>query len=130
MGILIDEEYERAIFCDGDEPSYAIHFKLHGDHWLDFRIYEIVRTTDASGTQAIEYIDPAAPTNCPAGTSPPEVPFANGDIKWDGCSDFYFDAQEHCMLHFCSKDSIQRMARMMQSVYELASTVMPAWDGD
>jgi hypothetical protein len=51
--------------------------------------------------------------------------FLSGSIKWDGCSNLQFDAQEHCMLHFCGKKAATDVGVLLGRLYEMAWEMMP-----
>lgn len=46
----------------------------------------------------------------------------SGFVKWDGCSEFNFDA-----LHLCGKDSVNRLAETIKSIHKRCGEFM---DGD
>ena len=50
--------------------------------------------------------------------------YAHGRVKWDGCSDWYFDEQEHVMLHFCGRRNARSLSRLVETVYDTARSMM------
>ena len=51
--------------------------------------------------------------------------FANGTIKWDGCSDWSYANY----VHYCGFGSIQHYAHVMQCCYHMVAEHMPKYDG-
>lgn len=56
--------------------------------------------------------------------------FLNGDVKWDGCSNWYFNQQDNAMLHFCSLREIEAISAIMKECWELAAGLISNWQGD
>lgn len=52
-------------------------------------------------------------------------PYLHGFVKWDGCSNWHFDAQDGCMLHACDKKGVQRFGDVMALCWEWASELCP-----
>ena len=53
--------------------------------------------------------------------------FIHGTVKWDGCSNWYFDEQDNCMLHGCSKEYIVRFGLILGECWELTKKLCPMW---
>jgi hypothetical protein len=47
--------------------------------------------------------------------------YAHGSVKWDGCSNWYFDEQDRVMLHACDKDDVLRLGKILAACYDWAS---------
>lgn len=56
--------------------------------------------------------------------------YLSGFVKWDGCSNWEFNAQEECMLHFCDRDSLGYISKVMQKCYDITAEYCPKWVGD
>jgi hypothetical protein len=56
--------------------------------------------------------------------------YLHGDIKWDGCSNWYFDEQDHVMLHFCSLKQIEAVSGVMKECWDIAAGLIANWEGD
>jgi hypothetical protein len=56
--------------------------------------------------------------------------YLHGFVKWDGCSNWYFDRQDRVMLHGCSKADLQRFGDVMALCWEWTAELCPAWAGD
>lgn len=53
--------------------------------------------------------------------------YLHGNVKWDGCSNWSFDAQEHGMLHCCERDELKRFSDVMLLCWDWASELCPNW---
>jgi hypothetical protein len=54
--------------------------------------------------------------------------FLHDTVKWDGCANLHFDAQDKVMLHFCGPKDVRDMNEMLQRVYQSAKKMMPSTD--
>jgi len=54
--------------------------------------------------------------------------FMSGNIKWDGCSNIVFDAQEYSALHFCGKNDLLNVGRLLHCIYDFAARNIPKAD--
>ena len=55
--------------------------------------------------------------------------FAHGSVKWDGCSNWYFDQQDEVMIHGCCRDHLTRIGQILAECWDWAATLIPeAWD--
>ncbi|WP_197962677.1 hypothetical protein [Burkholderia cenocepacia] len=54
--------------------------------------------------------------------------YLHGRVKWDGCSDWYFDEQDRVMLHGCSRSDLQRLGDVMAACWDWASELCPNFD--
>ena len=50
--------------------------------------------------------------------------FLHGDVKWDGCSNWYFDEQNIGMLHGCSRQDVTRFGDVLGRCWDIAKGVM------
>lgn len=55
--------------------------------------------------------------------------YMHGYIKWDGCSNWHFDIQNGCMIHFCSVEEGEAIGTLFKALYAIAARVIPCWDG-
>ena len=55
-------------------------------------------------------------------------PYLHGYVKWDGCSNWYFDEQDRCMLHGCSRSDIQRFGDVMAFCWDWAKELLPNFE--
>jgi len=56
--------------------------------------------------------------------------YLNGDVKWDGCSNWFFDEQERGMLHGCDRNDLLNIGKIMASCWDLTKELCPKWDGE
>jgi hypothetical protein len=54
--------------------------------------------------------------------------FLSGSIKWDGCANLHFDAQDECMLHFCGRDDASKVGQLIDLLYDLTEKFLPTYD--
>jgi hypothetical protein len=107
----------------GDEffGGFHIFWELKGDHWIDFRIYEVAGETDQGAP-----LYPTGDGDFVEDTDTAEE-LGHGHIKWDGCSDWDFNTDD-CMKHFCGREDVQRFGRMMEHLYDIAAEKMPSYN--
>lgn len=55
--------------------------------------------------------------------------YVRGSVKWDGCSDLSFD-DNNCALHFCSREDLGKVGRLLEALYDLAAEVIPHADAN
>jgi len=92
-------------------------------HHCDFDVYEI-----ASREPTITW---SLPDKCsPEFTEDlsKAEKFLHGFIKWDGCSNWHFDIQDGCMIHFCSADESQAIGNLFRELYLIADELIPNWN--
>lgn len=44
--------------------------------------------------------------------------YLSGHVKWDGCSNWNFDANEDCMLHFCEREQLVNIGKLLAWMYD------------
>lgn len=54
--------------------------------------------------------------------------FLRGFIKWDGCSNWNFDCQESCMIHFCGRGDAAGVGKLFDRLYDLAGAHVEQFD--
>jgi hypothetical protein len=55
--------------------------------------------------------------------------YVHGWVKWDGCSDWYFDAQDDVMLHGCTRHDLKRIGDLLTWCWDQTAKLCPKWDG-
>lgn len=55
--------------------------------------------------------------------------YLNGDVKWDGCSNWHFDEQDRAMLHGCSRAGVKRFGEIMAMCWDWTRELLPDFDG-
>ena len=91
---------------------------------VDYTIYEIFGETlmgrllfQKAGCDGMEPVDDMAQAQV----------FAHGTVKWDGCSDWEFDIQKDCMIHSCSRESLERISAILVRCWDMTATLCPKW---
>lgn len=56
--------------------------------------------------------------------------YLHGSVKWDGCSDLHFDAQDDCMLHFCGRADVKKVGQMLSKLYDITAELLDTVDFD
>jgi hypothetical protein len=98
--------------------DYEIHYTDH-EYYMDFKIYEITGRGENKKTHKYDvplYGEGFSEVRDDAAT------FWEGSIKWDGCSNWDFKTNE-CMAHFCGRKDACSIGRLMEKLYNLASTM-------
>jgi hypothetical protein len=90
------------------------------EHCCDFEVFEILSS------------EPTTLWNLPSGTRPDPTDelskaerFLHGSIKWDGCSNWHFDIQDDCMIHFCSAQDAAAIGVLLNELYRIADELIP-----
>jgi hypothetical protein len=120
------------------------------EHWMDLKVYEF-SICRSPGDPEWDGQSPVIPGKPPLGfvfprkgaisgtdsveTTEEAQVYLSGSIKWDGCSNLYFDEQDSiegtkCSLHFCGKQEAMNVGVLMGRLYDLAAKIIPAWSGD
>lgn len=55
--------------------------------------------------------------------------YLHGSIRWDACSNWHFDEQDDCMLHFCGMEGINELQRLFGRMYEITKSHIPSFIG-
>lgn len=53
--------------------------------------------------------------------------FAHGSVKWDGCSNWYFDEQDEVMLHGCDRGYLTGIGEILATCWDLTKSLCPFW---
>ena len=109
--------------------SYAV-----GEVHVDFDVYEINGYTESPTEPHVFDVPNYTKEDSEDGrddfvTDPAKADkFLHGGIKWDGCSNWWFDEQEKGMLHFCGKEGAAGLGALMQKMYEITAANLPTYD--
>jgi hypothetical protein len=58
----------------------------------------------------------------------PDDRYLHGNVKWDGCSNWHFDAQDFVMLHGCCREDLQRIGDIMALCWDFTAILCPEWN--
>lgn len=89
-------------------------------HRVSFVIYEVVGYTDGApcfSKKGSSAFDPVA-------TVEEAEPFAHGDVKWDGCSDWHFDECDRNMIHGCFRRDLVNVGLLLGECWDMAETIL------
>lgn len=50
--------------------------------------------------------------------------YAHGTVKWDRCSNWHFDEQDECMLHFCDREGMAAVGEMLARCHDAAGEIL------
>ena len=98
------------------ETDRAYHF--------DFKIHKAALVTGI-GYERIEFHDEAASNGWESTPDKSKaLPWMEGSLKWDGCINYKYPGQEHCMLHNCGFGEFERQQKVMKSLYAFGKELM------
>ena len=103
---------------------FTIVAQPHG-HYVEYAVYDIVGW-DEKGTPRWHGI--TTPDGLPGVEWLEEAQvYLHGSVKWDGCSNWYFDEQNRAMLHGCCKADVQRFGDVMALCWEWTGELLSNW---
>ncbi len=108
---------------ESDHEGFIIRYRPWNGDWescyvVDFEAYEIHHIKDS----AFVFEMPGRPNEFTKEFHNAQR-YLHGDVKWDGCSNWHFDIQDGCMIHFCSVEETQEISRLFEKMYEIAKEV-------
>ena len=53
--------------------------------------------------------------------------FLSGNVRWDGCSNWYFNAQNECMIHACNRKEVERIGEVMALCWDWTAELCEKW---
>ena len=93
------------------------------EYYVDFMIYDIDQDQDKVFVHDENYeriID----------VTKDAEPYLHGSVKWDGCSNWWFDEQERgTMLHACTRGEPLRFGAVMTRCWDIAKILCPTFEG-
>lgn len=54
--------------------------------------------------------------------------FLHGCVKWDGCSNWWFDVEDEIALHCCERWEITRISEVMAMCYDWTKELLPKFE--
>jgi hypothetical protein len=113
---------------DRFEDWMLFHHRHENELSVEFLVFKVLYDDPDTGQPQFEKIDD---TVCGIPTPDPSEAqvFMSGSVKWDGCSNWWFDEQDTgVMIHFCGRDAATAVGRVMHKMYDLAAARMPKFD--
>lgn len=96
------------------EPdTYHVKYTVYDHEAYDMEDNPMfTRAGSTSGPDPVETIEEAEP-------------YLHGEVKWDSCSNWYFDEQDRVMLHGCTKKDITRYGDILGRCFDLTKDRIP-----
>lgn len=104
--------------CKHEEDSYHLSFRV-------WKVSQII----SPKPMRFEFHDEASPRSESHDDREKALPFLQGDLKWDGCINYTYPGQEHCMLHGCGLESVERERLAFREIYKAGAELIKSWDG-
>ena len=124
MNEEIDVELRVKTFRDLDFTVLAYVYEYR----VEYKIYDVVGYNLDNSPEYQKSGSTASPDPVPKITES-EV-YAHGSVKWDGCSNWYFDEQDKCMLHGCNKKDVVRLGLILGECWDWTSELLEHFDGE
>ena len=55
--------------------------------------------------------------------------FMHGDVKWDGCSNWYFDEMSRGAFHGCCREHLTNIGQIMGEAWDWTKEICQNWQG-
>jgi hypothetical protein len=107
-----------------DVGDYEIVVTEKRSHWIGFKIYKVIGRTE-SGVRVYNR-DGYESSPAPVEDRTLAQVAVSGSIKWDGCSDLNID---DAPLHFCGRGHMEEFTALLSAIYDLASEMIPSYEG-
>lgn len=59
---------------------------------------------------------------------PTDEIFAHGFVRADGCSNWHFDAQDQLMIHFCNREELEDIGKLLTFCFDYAADHLETWE--
>lgn len=89
-------------------------------HFVEFEIYRIWGI-DADGE--ILYISDCSPVS---NIAEAEI-YLDGNVKWDGCSNWHIQESERCCVHGCSREHLTAVGEVMARCWDWTAELCVNW---
>lgn len=93
-------------------------------YYVSFKIYEIAGYSEGPDADG-EYTNPVYGEQFTELGPDTEV-FADGSVKWDGCSNWNV-GPKNCMIHGCSKEDLVNIGTVLSRCWDLTKELCPKW---
>lgn len=106
--------------------GYAVSWEVY-DYRVEYKVYEIY---GIQSDGVVLYHTKASHTNNNITEDESEaVLYLEGQVKWDGCSNWSFD-NEGIMLHFCDDKDFSKLGQIMLECWGMTKELIPeTWLG-
>lgn len=95
------------------------------DYCVDYIIYDIQAETETGEPlfpkKGLSYFEPTPSID-------ESSPYLHGSVKWDGCSNWYFDEQDDVMLHGCERSHLTRFGEIMGACWDWTKLLLTTWN--
>jgi len=94
------------------------------EYVVEYRIYEVAGHSHPDGLPVYERAKGVGPSGFTTSIDNADV-YAHGHVKWDGCSNWYFDEQERGMLHECMRDGLLNIGKVLAACWDWTAVLCP-----
>ena len=108
-----------------DKLDYAVVYRVE-DYSFHFNVFEVIGHDGDTGG-CLFFRDNGDLGRYTKDAREAKVTHA-GYIKWDGCSNIDFDAEDSGqMMHFCGLDKVKQFSQLLVELYLMAESMIPHW---
>jgi hypothetical protein len=109
------------------EMGFTIKTESESDYILNVTVYTILGTDTKTG-EILWQKDQNGCGGIPTTLLSEAEIFMEGDIKWDGCSNWTFDPTHGLPIHFCGPNDMEPILNLWRWIYKYAESNIPNWD--
>lgn len=110
------------------ELGYVVVYSNYENVALNFRLYAIECEDEDGNVLFHEDAQDSWPS--PVRDISKAELFAHGDVKWDGCSNWSFDASERVMFHQCTRKGLEDFGKLLTTCWDIAKKELNGFRGD
>ena len=110
-----------------EDINYVIKAVNVASHYVEYEIYELLGITEGG---AVLYKLQDSPTCVPTQDIKEAALYCHGSVKWDGCSNWYWDEQDDCMLHGCTQQDLLNLGIVLTRCWEWTAELLENFDGE
>lgn len=93
------------------------------ESYVEFAVYEIEGIMEGSKPLWHKQGSPCFPD--PVDSIEEAELFLHGSVRWDGCSNWYFNEQDRAMLHGCGRNDLAALGEVMCRCWDWAREILP-----
>lgn len=105
-----------------EDIGYVIHAVNITSHYVEYEIYELMSVAE-DGTVLFKQGDNHTHVLEDAAV------YAHGSVKWDGCSNWYWNEQDDCMLHGCSQQDLLNLGEVLSRCWTWTAELLKTFEG-